>query len=644
MTPTDDDSSLLADYSKTRCERAFSRLVERHIHLVYAAARRQVRDSHLAEDVTQAVFIVLARRAGTVRSGAVLPAWLLTTTRHTAANAMTLAGRRRHHERMAADMAAAQSDHRTAPSPLEQCCDADDPVMRHLDDAMSRLGEKDRSAVAMRFLQGKSLRDVGLVMGVSEEAAQKRVTRAVEKLRALFARRGMTMESASLAGGLSRQASQLAPAALAPAVVAAAALKATSLAAGGGASAGFLAKMVAVLSNKAAAGACVIAVAAAGTAGVIAVGSRGRPATPTTAPSPRFAVVAAAPATAPAGVITAAGMWEPYVPSAGTPISVSALRNIAQMPMYGNSPDYDNGIDEKVKRANPGAAADAGRGGGAEAAGVLRRLTPKPTPQQAARRGMSVPLVQPYRGKRVRLSGYLKSENVDTAAGLMMVVWGPDRCVLANDDMGGRAILGTTDWTRCEVVADVPEEAVAIDAMAVLRGGGTLWVDSMQLEIVGRDVPTTDDQRWHPWSFTPAKYAAELDKNEMRNGHPTICLRSTGSVVSGGKTGDWFAYDHNDRHVTDLLGKRLRMTAMIKCEGVNAGSGPSLRALGPAFTTLARDNTFGHRPVMGTAGWMKYSAILDVPPNAQGVCSGFILNGRGKMWVDEVSYDVLEKP
>src|SRR5437867_450760 len=158
MTPTDaiqTDTSLLQDYARTRDERAFSRLVERHIHLVYAAARRQVRgDSHLAEDVTQAVFIVLARRAGSVRGGGVLPAWLLTTTRHTAANFLTLAARRRHHERMAADMAAAKSDHRTAPSPLEQCCDADDPVMRHLDDAMSRLGEKDRSAVAMRFLQG----------------------------------------------------------------------------------------------------------------------------------------------------------------------------------------------------------------------------------------------------------------------------------------------------------------------------------------------------------------------------------------------------------------------------------------------------------------------------------------------------------
>src|SRR3954451_18956693 len=98
-TSSDDDAALLATYVRTRCERSFARLVERHIHLVYAAARRQVHgDVHLAEDVTQGVFIVLARRAATLRHAGVLPAWLLTVTRHTASNALTTSDRRRHHE------------------------------------------------------------------------------------------------------------------------------------------------------------------------------------------------------------------------------------------------------------------------------------------------------------------------------------------------------------------------------------------------------------------------------------------------------------------------------------------------------------------------------------------------------------------
>src|SRR5437016_1467059 len=101
----DDTTQLLHDYARTGSQAAFAGLVERHINLVYAAARRQMRDTHLAEDVTQAVFVVLARRAGSVRSGAVLPAWLLSTTRYAAANIRSLESRRKFHEQRAAAMA-----------------------------------------------------------------------------------------------------------------------------------------------------------------------------------------------------------------------------------------------------------------------------------------------------------------------------------------------------------------------------------------------------------------------------------------------------------------------------------------------------------------------------------------------------------
>src|SRR5439155_21787538 len=152
------------------------------------------------------------------------------------------------------------------------------------------------------------------------------------------------------------------------------------------------------------------------------------------------------------------------------------FRNIVLMPVYGNSPDYDNGIDAQVKRTPQG-----------EAAGVIRRLTPNAKPQDGARRGMNIPILQPYRGKRIRLTAYLKSENVDPAAGLGVIIIGPGGKILANDDMGGRAVIGTTDWQRYEVVADVPEDAERMDLTALLRGSGTLWVDSMQVEIVAKD-------------------------------------------------------------------------------------------------------------------------------------------------------------
>src|SRR5580765_6680967 len=101
-----DDTLLLTDFARTGSQSSFAELVRRHINLVYGAARRQVAgDCHLADDVTQAVFMILAKKAASLRNGAVLPAWLISTTRYAASNARALESRRRRHEHKAAAMA-----------------------------------------------------------------------------------------------------------------------------------------------------------------------------------------------------------------------------------------------------------------------------------------------------------------------------------------------------------------------------------------------------------------------------------------------------------------------------------------------------------------------------------------------------------
>ncbi|HEY7090529.1 MAG TPA: RNA polymerase sigma factor [Tepidisphaeraceae bacterium] len=178
------DICLLRAWVTHRDREAVGELIRRHIDLVYATARREVGDPHLAEDVTQAVFILLLQKASRIESGAAMAGWLFTTTRYAAANARKLNRRREYHERVAASMA--DTDDRG------QIHRIDDAEERHvlLNEAIAQLPRTDRACVVMRFLESKSHRQVADALGVSEDAARVRLRRAIVKLREHFAGRG----------------------------------------------------------------------------------------------------------------------------------------------------------------------------------------------------------------------------------------------------------------------------------------------------------------------------------------------------------------------------------------------------------------------------------------------------------------------
>ncbi len=207
-----DDIELLAQYAQHNSEEAFATLVARHVNLVYSVAMRHVSNPHQAEEITQAVFIILAKEARGLSKRTVLSGWLYQTARLTAANFLRTEIRRTHREQeayMQSILNETESDAWPQIAPL-------------LDTAMAGLGEKDRNAIVLRFLESKNFRDVGTALSASEDAAKMRVNRAVEKLRKFFTKHGVTLSAAAIATTVSANSIQAAPIALKISAVAAA--------------------------------------------------------------------------------------------------------------------------------------------------------------------------------------------------------------------------------------------------------------------------------------------------------------------------------------------------------------------------------------------------------------------------------------
>ncbi len=207
MQPTD-DSAQLRQYAENNSDEAFAALVTRHVNLVYSVALRHVGNPQNAEEITQAVFIILAKKAAQLRHAQALSSWLFQTTRLTANNFVRSEARRYRREEEAY-MQSVLDESGTEVWPR---------IAPLLDTAVAGLREKERQAIVLRFYEGRNLREVGLALGASEVAAEKRVSRALEKLRNYFTKRGVSSTTAIIAGVISANSIQAAPVALAKSV------------------------------------------------------------------------------------------------------------------------------------------------------------------------------------------------------------------------------------------------------------------------------------------------------------------------------------------------------------------------------------------------------------------------------------------
>jgi RNA polymerase sigma factor (sigma-70 family) len=206
------DMALMREYAQSNSEQAFATLVSKHVNLVYSVALRQVHDPHLAEEITQAVFIILVRKAKSLSPKTILSGWLCRTTRNVSADTLKIQRRRQFREREA-----------QMQSTLNQPdSDAWQHIAPLLDEALNCLGTKEHDAVVLRFFDGKELKQVGVAMGTTEDGARMRVNRGLEKLREFFTKRGITLSATAIAGAVAANSVQAAPAGLAATITAAA--------------------------------------------------------------------------------------------------------------------------------------------------------------------------------------------------------------------------------------------------------------------------------------------------------------------------------------------------------------------------------------------------------------------------------------
>ena len=207
------DQELLREHFETGSEDAFADLVHRHVDLVYSTALRVLSNFSLAEEVTQRTFLALSQNARKLQDRSILTGWLYETTRNSAITTIRSENRRRLREQEAVLMQTQDSSEDQPPWAQ---------MAPHLDNALAKLSTPDRDLILLRFFERKPAREIAAQFGLTEEAAQKRAARALERLRTIFAERGLPSSTAGLAAALSLQAVQSAPAGLTASVIAAA--------------------------------------------------------------------------------------------------------------------------------------------------------------------------------------------------------------------------------------------------------------------------------------------------------------------------------------------------------------------------------------------------------------------------------------
>ena len=253
-----------------------------------------------------------------------------------------------------------------------------------------------------------------------------------------------------------------------------------------------------------------------------------------------------------------------------------------------------------------------------------------------------------FLGKRVRMSAWVKNKDVSGWAGLWMRVDGSGEAPLAFDNMSNRPIRGTLDWTRYEVVLDVSEKAKGLAFGLLLGGPGQAWLSDLSFAIVDSSVAVTSaagggkralpagmtSDRWFMAGNRPGDYATSQDPAVHHNAAFSHALVSKAMECKGfGTLMQMFAGK-------EYLGKRVRFTAWVKSENVEGWAGLWMRVDGPTSDSTSFDN-MQQRAIKGSQEWKLYEVVLDVAADSKAVALGILMEGKGKVWMEEPHLEVV---
>lgn len=476
-----DDAELLRDFALRRNEASFRELVARRIGFVYAINLRRLRNPHLAQEATQAVFIALARKAGQVAGGPSVLGWLHRSSCYESRNLMRAQFNRTARETEAQRLGTTLADTAPASAPGE--------LEAVLDEALGELAAADRDAILARFFSNRTYAEIGQADNLTENAARMRVDRALDRLRAKLERRGLTSTAAVLAATLPHYAAAAVPAAFS------ATLTNTALAAAGVAVPAALFFTMTTAKITTAAALAVAGVIGFGVHHSLALESelatlRTEQAQATATMQNLQAEVTRLRAAAPrdSGATSSAGGAAIAATATATTAAATPPKTKPGVTREAPAGWFKNGSNKSVFDVG----VDANESWGGMPSAYAKSTSPDAEKEFG---GMAQSLsAEQYRNQRVRLSGWMKTQDVANGGGqLWLRIDGqtPGQ-TLGFDNMEKRAPKGTTDWEEYSIVLDVPNEATSLNYGFFLKGQGQVWVNAMTVTPVGPEVPTTN--------------------------------------------------------------------------------------------------------------------------------------------------------